>query len=206
MSQTPIVGVILAGGRSVRMGGGDKCLLELDGRPLLSHVIERLRPQVAAIVLNANGEPSRFDGFGLPVVADRNGDDKGPLAGILAGMGWAREHMPEATFIATAAADTPVFPEDLVARLSGATGDEPRIAIARSAGRDHPTFGLLPIRLAEDLADFIATAPTLAITAWIGRHAWRAVEFPLDGSDGSDLFFSVNTPDDLSALRDSVRS
>jgi molybdopterin-guanine dinucleotide biosynthesis protein A len=117
MQVGPIVGVLLAGGRSSRMGGGDKCLLRLSGRPLLAHAIERLRPQVETLVLNANGDPSRFASFGLRVVADSGEDFAGPLAGVLAGMEWAKAHQPDARCIVTAATDTPFFPAELVARL-----------------------------------------------------------------------------------------
>src|SRR6476646_8739863 len=83
------LGVILAGGRAARMGGRDKALLPLDGRPILAWVVERLRPQVAALALNANGDPARFASFGLPVLADATDDHPGPLAGVLAGLDWA---------------------------------------------------------------------------------------------------------------------
>ncbi|RMF07441.1 MAG: molybdenum cofactor guanylyltransferase MobA, partial [Alphaproteobacteria bacterium] len=105
-----VVGVLLAGGQSRRMGGGDKCLLELGGRPLLAHAIERLRPQVTALVLNANGDPRRFSAFGLPVTADPVEGFAGPLAGVLAGIDWAQVHAPESRWIVTAASDTPFFP------------------------------------------------------------------------------------------------
>jgi molybdopterin-guanine dinucleotide biosynthesis protein A len=196
-----IVGVILAGGRSSRMGGGDKCLFELAGRPLLAHTIERLQPQVARLVLNANGDPSRFAAFGLPVVPDRDSTYKGPLAGILAGMDWARAHAPEIGFIATAAADAPLFPRDLVERLGQALAAKSRIAIVRSGGRDHPVFGLFPLELAEDLARFLEESPTLAAMAWIDRHSWTAVDFRPDGPGALDPFLNINTPEELEAMQ-----
>jgi molybdopterin-guanine dinucleotide biosynthesis protein A len=117
----PIIGVLLAGGQARRMGGGDKCLVELGGKPLLAHAIERLRPQVDILLLNANGDPARFASFGLKVIADSVEGFAGPLAGILAGMEWAQAHQPGARFIdasviVTVATDTPFFPLDLVAR------------------------------------------------------------------------------------------
>jgi molybdopterin-guanine dinucleotide biosynthesis protein A len=196
-----IVGVILAGGRASRMGGGDKCLVELAGRPLLAHAVERLQGQVARLVLNANGDPSRFDAFGLPVVPDRDMSYKGPLAGILAGMDWARDHSAEAGLIATVAADTPLFPRDLVARLKGTLTGGSRIAIARSGGREHPVFGLFPVSLAEDLAIFLKESPRLAAMAWIDRHPWVSVEFQAAGPGAPDPFFNINTPDDLEFLQ-----
>ena len=112
-----MIGVVLAGGKSSRMGGGDKALLPLGGRPLLAHVIERLAPQVAEIVLNANDDPGRFAAFGLPHVPDRLAGQMGPLAGIHAGLAWAEANRPESRFVITVAADTPFFPNDLVSRL-----------------------------------------------------------------------------------------
>ena len=110
--------MILAGGRATRMGGGDKGLLPLGGRPILAHVIERLAPQVERLALNANGDPARFAAFGLPVLADSVPGHAGPLAGVLAGLDWAAAEGAEA--IVTAAADTPFFPRDLVARAAAA--------------------------------------------------------------------------------------
>ena len=106
----PVVGILLAGGRSSRMGGGDKCLLPLAGRPILAHVIERLKPQVAELIISANGDPARFSAFGLPVVEDRLGGYIGPLAGVLAGLEWTRTNRPECRFAITAASDTPFLP------------------------------------------------------------------------------------------------
>src|SRR3974377_1531129 len=103
-----IIGVILAGGRSRRMGGGDKGLLNLGGKPMLAHVIDRLAPQVGRMIINANGEPRRFAAWSLPVVPDTVGDFAGPLAGVLAGMRWSHAHAPEARFIVTAAGEGPL--------------------------------------------------------------------------------------------------
>jgi molybdenum cofactor guanylyltransferase len=134
-----IAGVILAGGRATRMGGGDKGLLPLGGRPLLAHVVARLGPQVDRLALNANGDPARFAGFGLPVVADSVPGHAGPLAGVL---DWAAAKGAEA--IATAAADTPFFPADLVAGLrAAAAAAAVPLAVAATPPDDwHPTFGL----------------------------------------------------------------
>jgi len=89
-----VVGILLAGGKSSRMCGGDKFLLPLAGRPILAHVIERLKPQVAELIISANGDPARFSAFGLPVVEDRLDFYAGPLAGIFAGLEWARTNRP----------------------------------------------------------------------------------------------------------------
>jgi molybdopterin-guanine dinucleotide biosynthesis protein A len=146
-----VVSILLAGGKSSRMGGGDKCLLPLAGRPILAHVIERLKPQVAELIVSANGDPARFSAFGLPVVGDRVGGYAGPLAGTLAGLEWARTNRPESRFAITAASDTPFLPADLVDRLRSASGEgEANLVVARSAEGMHPVFGLWPVTLASD--------------------------------------------------------
>jgi molybdopterin-guanine dinucleotide biosynthesis protein A len=199
-----VLGLLLAGGRSERMGGDDKCLVELGGRPLLAHAIERLRPQVGSLVLNANGDARRFARFDLPVVADTVTGFAGPLAGILAGMLFARDHRPGIRYVATAATDSPFFPGDLVARLSAAM-DGSEVAIARCRGRGYPVFGLFPVGLAGDLAEFLAASSNLAVMAWIDRHAAQAVEFEAPGG-APDPFINVNTPDDLAAAEALIQS
>src|SRR5262245_6428783 len=120
MTPHPVSGVLLAGGQSRRMGGGDKGLLPLAGKAMLGHVIERLAPQVSAIVLNANGDPARFAAFGLPVVADTVTGFVGPLAGVLAGMRWSLAQAPHDRWIVTAPGDAPLIPGDLVSRMLAA--------------------------------------------------------------------------------------
>src|SRR5262245_48069768 len=114
----PHVGVVLAGGKSARMGVKDKALMPLGDRPMISHVIDRLRPQVERAIINANGDAARFSTFGLPVVPDLFGGFLGPLAGLHAGMRWSEANLPEAKFIVSVGADTPFFPADLVVRLA----------------------------------------------------------------------------------------
>lgn len=194
-----IAGVLLAGGQSRRMGGGDKCLLKLGGKTLLDHAIDRLRPQVDMLVLNANGDPARFAEFGLDVTADPIEGFAGPLAGVLAGFDWAREHAPDARWIVTAASDTPFFPRDLVARLLKAVGDSyPAIALARSNGRQHPVFGLWPTALTGDLREALENG-TRKVLDWTSRHHTAGAEFsPVEvGSQKLDPFFNANRPDDL---------
>lgn len=190
------LGVILAGGLATRMGGGDKGLLELGGKPILAHVIERLAPQVAALALNANGDPGRFGAFGLPVIPDSIEGFAGPLAGVLAGLDWAMDQGGE--HIVTVAADTPFFPADLVPRLLQAAESEGKpIALARTADGRHPTFGLWPVALREDLRKAIG-AGTRKVVAWTDRHGTATADFP---TGRFDPFFNVNTPEDLDAAR-----
>lgn len=188
------VGVILAGGRSTRMGGGDKCLLSLGGVPILQRVIARLQPQVRAMAINANGDPARFAQFGLPVVADSLSDHPGPLAGVLAAMDWAAER--NASHVVTVAADTPFFPNDLVVAFQVA-GDFALAATRDDTGRiwRHPTFGIWPVALREDLRAAI-TAGVRKVVAWTDKHGAQEAIFT---SAGGDPFFNVNTPEDLVA-------
>jgi molybdopterin-guanine dinucleotide biosynthesis protein A len=190
-----VFGVLLAGGRARRMGGGDKCLQILGGRPLLEHVVARARPQVAGLALNANGDPDRFGRFGLPVTGDVIGGYAGPLAGVLTGLDWAIRHIPACTHVATFATDTPFFPADLVARLWAALStQEAEIARAASADRVHPVFALWPVALAEDLRDALERRGVRKIDAWTAGYRIATVDFPAD--DG-DPFFNVNAPADL---------
>jgi len=194
-----IVGTILAGGQSRRMGGGDKCLLELAGKPLLEHVIERLEPQVSGMVLNANGDASRFGRFGMQVIADPVSGFAGPLAGVLAGMTWAGVNDPAARWVVTAASDTPFFPRDLAARLLAATGGEyPAIALAVSDGRTHPVFGLWPMALRDDL-EAALKGGTRKVLDWTDRHPNFTAGFVPEslGRGSGDPFFNANRPEDL---------
>lgn len=186
------VGVILAGGRATRMGGGDKGALMLGGSSLLSRCIARLAPQVDAMVLNANGDPARFDGFGLPVVADTVPGFVGPLAGVLAGMDWAADHGAEA--VISVAADTPFFPLDLAQRLR----DEGDLVLAATPDpvrrlNRHPTFGLWPVALREDLRAALEGG-LRKVVLWTDRHDAGLAMFE---ATPFDPFFNINTPEDL---------
>jgi molybdopterin-guanine dinucleotide biosynthesis protein A len=190
-----VLGVILAGGRATRMGGGDKCLLPLAGRPILAHVIERLGPQVDALALNANGDPARFAAFGLPVLPDGVPDFAGPLAGVLAGLDWAAEFGAEA--IVTAAGDTPFFPPHLaVALRSAAHAADAGLAVSLTPSADgfarHPTFGLWPVDLRADLRAALDGGMPRMVDWTEARRCARAIFH-----DRGEPFFDVNTPGDL---------
>ena len=192
-----ILGVILAGGQARRLGGGDKALQEVAGRPLLAHAIERLEPQVSRIALNANGDPGRFDGFGLPVVADTVEGFAGPLAGVLAGLDWAAENVPDCDRVVTVATDAPFLPDDLVARLMAATENEKTdLACAESGGRTHPVFGLWPVALREDLRHALVEEDIRKVDLWTARHRLAVVSFP---APVVDPFFNINRPEDVDA-------
>ena len=189
-----VVGVILAGGLSRRMGGGDKCLRLLGGRPILTHVIARARGQVGRLVLNANGDPARFANFHLPVAADSIPDFAGPLAGVLTGMDWARDNAPDCPYVASFAADAPFSPRDLVPRMLAALENgKADLACARSGGQDHPVVGLWPLRLAENLRRALREG-LHKVDIWTQRYRLARVEF---AAQPVDPFFNANTPEDL---------
>jgi molybdenum cofactor guanylyltransferase len=194
-----IPAVILAGGRSTRMGGGDKALLPLVGRPMLAHVIERLKPQAGPMAINANGDPVRFDAFGLPVIRDTVSGFAGPLAGILAGMEWASQ-VTDDDLVLSVAGDTPFFPNNLGETLRAASAGS-GIALASSAGRTHPVFGLWPLSLRDHLVRFLAEHETLKVMAFAEACGFATADFPLARAAGRavDPFFNINTPDDLAA-------
>ena len=188
-----IAGIVLAGGRSARMGGGDKALLSLGGMPLLTRILDRVSPQVSPLALNANGDPTRFEAFNLPVLADSIGGFEGPLAGVLTGMEWAAEY--GAAYLATFPGDTPFLPTDLVGRLHAALVERGAdIAHARSGGRNHPVIGLWSVALAADLRHALVEEQIRKVGFWTARHCTVAVDFP---TDPIDPFFNVNTPGDL---------
>jgi molybdopterin-guanine dinucleotide biosynthesis protein A len=189
-----VIGVVLAGGKSSRMGGGDKALVPLGGRPLLAHVIERLRPQVTEIALNANDDLERFAQFGLPLAPDRLDGQRGPLAGVHAGLAWAEANRPESRFVITVAADTPFFPADLVSRLCAATDKaSPALVVARSESGVHPVFGLWPVSLAPHLEDSLNRGARKALD-FVTAHQAKEVRFPpVDvGGKAVDPFFNIN--------------
>jgi molybdopterin-guanine dinucleotide biosynthesis protein A len=195
----PHAGIILAGGQSTRMGGGDKPLRDIGGKPMLRRVIDRLAPQVEKMVLSANGNVGRFGAYGLPVVSDLVGE--GPLAGLLAGMRWSEENLPAAKFIVSVASDTPFFPRDLVERLSEGCGrDENTVALAASTAGTHPVFGLWPVKLADGLEKFLKSGATPKVLTFADRFMRLNVPFDdivLPNGEAIDPFFNINTPEDI---------
>ena len=192
-----IAGVVLAGGQSTRMGGGDKCLRDLGGQPILAHILARAAPQVSRLVLNANGDATRFAAFGLPVAPDSVAGFAGPLAGVLAGLDWAAEHVPEATHMASFAADAPFAPRDLVARFVGAVANEDAdLACAVSDGQAHPVFGLWRVDLRAALRHALTAEKIFKVDRWTARYKVAMVSFE---TNPIDPFFNANRPDDLAA-------
>jgi molybdopterin-guanine dinucleotide biosynthesis protein A len=201
-----VVGVLLAGGRSSRMGGGDKCLRMLGGRTILARIIDRLRPQVSDILINANGDASRFAAFGVPVVADSIAGYVGPLAGVHAGLEWTKANRPGVRYVATMATDTPFFPTDLVRKLLQASDDSSALRIAKSEAGTHYVIGLWPLRLAAPLAASIKRGER-KVGAWTQGHGAVEVFFPPVDVVGQsiDPFFNINAPEDLAAAEALLR-
>ncbi|MDA0342189.1 MAG: molybdenum cofactor guanylyltransferase MobA [Proteobacteria bacterium] len=195
MATLGIVGVLLAGGQSRRMGGGDKCLRMLGDQTILARIIERARPQVSALVLNANGDPARFADCGLAVTPDSVEGFAGPLAGVLAGLDWAAEQAPDCQWVASFATDAPFLPEDLVSRLLAAIErDGAELACAASDGRTHPVFGLWPVRLREALRQAMINEDIRKVDRWTARYRLAKATFE---TRELDPFFNANRPEDL---------
>jgi molybdopterin-guanine dinucleotide biosynthesis protein A len=195
MTSAPLpLGLVLAGGLARRMGGGDKTRIRIGGKTILERVLARLKPQCAAVILNANGDPARFADTGLPVVPDTVPDFAGPLAGILAGLDWAAAHAPGIADVASAPGDCPFLPGDLVARLSAArqAAGVP-LACARSGDWRHPVVGLWPLALREDLRKALVEENLHKIETWTARHGIAIGDWP---ATPVDPFFNVNTPAD----------
>jgi len=190
-------GLVLAGGLARRMGGGDKALIRIGDKTILQRVLDRLAPACAGVVLNANGDPTRFAAFGLPVVADDVAGFAGPLAGILAGLDWMAAHAPGIAWLASAPGDCPFLPHDLVARLHTARlAAQKPLACAQSGDWRHPVVGLWPVALREDLRHALVAENLRKIEVWTARHGVALAEWP---TTPVDPFFNVNTPEDVAA-------
>jgi molybdopterin-guanine dinucleotide biosynthesis protein A len=199
-----VVGLLLAGGQSRRMGGGDKALRLLGGIPLLERVIERLRPQIDALVLNANGDPARFARCALPVVPDSVPGFAGPLAGVLAGLDWAATHRSDCHYVVSVATDAPFLPADLVVRLAeGLDEAGADLSCATSGGRSHPVFGLWPVRLRDDLRGALVDQGIRKVDLWTARHKLATVPF---SDQPVDPFFNANRPEDFAAAEALLKS
>src|ERR1700686_1390774 len=177
-------GVLLAGGLARRMGGGDKPMRTIGGRTILARVIARLQPQCDGLILNANGDPARFAGFGLPVIPDSVMDFPGPLAGILAGLDWSAANRPKVAWVLSAAADCPFLPRDLVARLHQARAAEnAQLAVAASDGQSHPVIGLWSVALREELRHALVVEDVRRTDRWPPRYRLATVTWPIEPLD-----------------------
>jgi molybdopterin-guanine dinucleotide biosynthesis protein A len=179
------------------MGGGDKALRKLGGIPLLARAIAALRPQCEGLVLSANGDPERFAGFDLPIVADDVPGFMGPLAGILAGLDWIAAHRPDVASAISVPADTPFLPGDLAARLMDARAkDNALIACARSGGRTHQAVAVWPVSMRFDLRHALVVENIRMVEAFLQNYSRAIVEWP---TLPFDPFFNANDSSDLAA-------
>ena len=190
VERSAITGVVLAGGQGRRMGGVDKGLVELDGKPLVAHALERLAPQVGAIIVNANQNAERYAAFGWPVVGDSVSGFAGPLAGLHAGMTAATT-----SHVVTVPCDSPFLPGDLVARLAAAlAAKDAQLAVARTFDQPHPVFALVRREVLPNLAQFLAGGGR-KIDGWYAALATVEVAF----DDEADAFRNINTAAELAA-------
>ncbi len=185
--------VILAGGRSSRMGGGDKCLLPVNGKSLIAHILTTVAPQTRDILINTNSDPAPFLKFETEILPDVIVGFQGPLAGLLTGMRWSRRRHPKSAYLLSVASDVPFLPNDLVAKLSKSLADERAdIAIASCSLGTHPTIGLWPVDLAERLEHDLMETPIRGVHQWLRPFRVAHAFF------GSGAMANINTPADLS--------
>jgi molybdopterin-guanine dinucleotide biosynthesis protein A len=197
IAREQITGVVLAGGRGTRMGGADKGLVLFDGRPMVEHVIARLRPQVGSLFINANRNRDLYASFGYPVIADLVGGYLGPLAGIAAGLSAATT-----PFVVTAPCDSPLVAADLVARLGDAlVREDAELAVADDGERQHPVFLLLRRELLPSLLAFL-DAGERKIDRWFARHRVATASF----RDEPEGFVNVNDAAERAALEARLHS
>jgi len=191
----PIVGMILAGGLARRMGGGDKCLLPLAGKTLLQRTIDRAKPQVNQLLLNANGNSLRFARTRLPVVADLYPNNLGPLAGIHAGLSWIKNNAPDHQWLLSFASDTPFFPDNLAEQLLS-HAETAQLVIASSNNREQPVFALWNSSLLPLIEEQLTSGEVPRLLDWCSAQHPNIVSF---SAEGYDPFFNINTPQDLYA-------
>jgi molybdopterin-guanine dinucleotide biosynthesis protein A len=190
-----VAAVILAGGQSRRFGGGDKFLKDLNGKPLLDRVIERIKPQVDHLIINANNKNISLSSYGLPIVADTIQGYAGPLAGILTGLEWIREHASECKWLGSFPSDAPFVPLDCVRKMHEcAVENDAEVVCAVSGGRTHPVCALWRVELAEDLRNAMIEENMRKIDLWTSRYKISELEF---SNQPYDPFFNVNRPEDL---------
>jgi molybdopterin-guanine dinucleotide biosynthesis protein A len=187
-----ITGLVLAGGRGSRMGGVDKGLQTLEGRPLVELVLQRLSPQVGGVMINANRHLNVYEALGHPVWPDASDDFAGPLAGFLAGLSHCAT-----PWLVTVPCDTPRFPVDLVERLAAAIGTARVAVVVTDEGgvsRRQPVFSLLRRDLRDELASYLAQGGR-KIDSWLDQQGCADVRF-----EDPATFFNANTIEELRQL------
>ena len=204
-SGSGIVGLILAGGKSRRMGSqGPKCLTDLDGKTLLRRVIDRANSQCSALVINANESRDLMEGYGLPIISDTVDGFAGPLAGVLAGMEWARKNREDCTHLVSFPCDSPFFPRNLVDELKSTLNSSKKaLACAACKGQSHPVFGIWSLKLEDQLREALTTRGVRKVDEWTGEIG--IVEKAFRAPGGIDPFFNINTPEDLAVAERMVK-
>jgi molybdopterin-guanine dinucleotide biosynthesis protein A len=191
----PTLGLVLAGGLARRMGGGDKARIEIGGVSILDRVLATLSAQCPRMVINANGDPARFEDTGLPVVPDNVEGHPGPLAGVLAGLDWLASQKLGIEWMVSVPGDCPFLPDDLVERLHAARREAGvPLACARSGEWRHPVVALWAVALREDLRKGLVEDDMRKIEVWTARHRVAIADWP---AAPVDPFLNVNTPEDV---------
>lgn len=193
----PTFGLVLAGGQARRMGGGDKARIKIGRSTIIDRVLATLSGQCVDILINANGDPARFEDTGCVVVQDSVPDFAGPLAGVLAGLDWLAAQDNGVEWLLSVPGDCPFLPDDLVERLHAARramGAGVPLACARSGEWRHPVVGLWPLALREDLRKALTVEGLHKVEIWTARHGVAIADWPVEPVDP---FFNVNTPDDI---------
>ena len=194
LNKDKVLGVILAGGQARRMGGADKPLTEISGKPLLAYVVERLRPQLPHLLLNANGDTKRYAQFNLPVQEDIVPDFAGPLAGVLSAMAYARAFQPQVTHVITVAADTPFYPSEYIDRMLSSVDEANTLACASYKGRTQPVFGLWSVDLHNELHRALVEEDIHKVDLFTARYGVADVNFD---EMSFNPFFNVNRIEDV---------
>ena len=196
MLTPPFSAVILAGGAAKRLGGGDKPLRMIGGKPILDWIIERIKPQIHALALSANGNPARFAAYSRDILPDFE-PHLGPMAGIVSAMEWAKKTNPIASHVLILSGDSPFIPSDLVRRLAELPSIAPDSMIAASsAGRTHPTIGFWPIAASDRIKQAIIEGKGRRVSDWLEVFPHQSVEWE---TQPFDPFFNINTQEDLAA-------
>ena len=185
-----VLGVLLANGYSRPRGGKDRCLRRLKGRPVLDYIIERTTPQVNQLILNANGDPTRFQQVKVPVVPDAIDERSSTLSGILTGMEWAKDHHPDCEWVASFATSSPFIPVDLISHLNAEVQRKKAdMAYVRCGKKQHPEFGIWPVSLAEDLRYAIEEEKVRCVNNWASSYKVIEVQY---SDNPIDRFTSAN--------------
>lgn len=195
MIERVAMAVILAGGEGRRMGGEDKSRLDLNGKPLIRHVLDRVSPQAHLTTVSCHDAPERFSDLNIPIISDDSSERLGPIGGILSAMDWAANNLPDAEFILSVPTDTPFLPHDLVRRLQNARDmADLNMACACSGDQIHPVIAFWPVAVRDVLRRSLARAPERNVRNWARRIGCA---YAIWQAEPEDPFFNINSPEDL---------